>query len=109
MGSRSSKSPRTLPRFVDETLRSRRYGQAVAAAALALTVGIALALSRAYPEIGNRLSFGWDAARRAMLDVAAADALRQGNVLEFLGHVLGPATWPTLRLTVAAPLAALLG
>jgi hypothetical protein len=61
-------------------------------------------LSLALEQVPNRLAFNWDSARRAMLDVGAADALRAWNPFAFLGFVAGPETWPTLRLLLAAPL-----
>ncbi len=58
----------------------------------------------ALAQVPNRGAFNWDSARRAMLDVGAADALRAWNPWGFLGFVAGPETWPTLRLVLAAPL-----
>ena len=59
--------------------------------------------------VPNRHAFNWDSARRAMLDVGAADTLRAWNPLGFLGFVAGAETWPTFRLVLAAPLHVLAG
>jgi len=86
-----------------------------AAALLPLLAGALLAalagarLASALPEVPNRHALNWDAARRVMLDVEAADALSTGDLGGYLGYLLGPETWPTLRLSVAAPLHALAG
>jgi hypothetical protein len=71
--------------------------------ALAVAVGIAVRLASVLPEVPNRHAFTYDAARRAMVDVDAADALRTGKPGDFLFYVGGPEAWPTLRLIVAAP------
>lgn len=78
-------------------------------AGLAVAVGIALRLASVLPEVPNWHAFTYDAARRAMVDVDAADALRQGRPADFLFYVGGPEGWPTLRLVVAAPAHALSG
>ena len=57
----------------------------------------------------NRHAFTYDASRRAMVDVDAADALRRGSVGRVLWDVAGPEQWPTLRLLVAAPAHVLAG
>jgi hypothetical protein len=61
------------------------------------------------PEVPNTNTVTYDAARRALLNVEAADALRSGNLFRFVGYVAGPETWPTLRLTIAAPVHVVLG
>ena len=66
-------------------------------------------LSSALASAPNRHAFNWDSARRAMLNVGAADALRTHDVGRLLLAIAGPETWPTLRLTLAAPLHALAG
>jgi hypothetical protein len=69
-----------------------------AMAAAPLIAGIALAalalaqLSRALPQVANRHAFAWDSARRATLDVQAADALRRLDLASFLWYVAGPET-----------------
>jgi len=80
---------------------------AVAGVSLAAFAGIRLAL--VLPRVANRYAFGWDSARRAMLDLDAAQALRQLDLRSFFWYVGGPETWPTLRLVFAAPLHALAG
>jgi hypothetical protein len=69
-----------------------------------LALAVWQALSSAATAVPNRFAFNWDSARRAMLDVGAADALRKHDAWRFLVDVVGPETWPTLRLAVAAPL-----
>jgi len=73
-----------------------------AAASLAVSAAVALALSTTWPAVENRLAFGWDAALRATADLDAAS-----GPLRFLVRLLGPEVWPTLRLAVLAPLLAL--
>ncbi len=68
-----------------------------------------LRLTSALQQVPNRHALNWDSARRAMLDVGAADALRTHHPWDFFVAVAGPETWPTLRLAVAAPLHALAG
>ncbi len=76
-------------------------------AVAAILVGVRLA--SAYGAVPNRFSFGWDAARRAMLNLEAATALRRGALMDLFWHLAGPETWPTLRMVFAAPLLALTG
>jgi hypothetical protein len=76
---------------------------------LAASAALAAALWSALEQVPNAHALGWDMARRATLDVRAADALRSGHLLRFLWHVAGPETWPTLRLCLAAPVHAYLG
>ena len=80
-----------------------------AACGAALAAAEALGLARALSGVANREALAWDAARRALLDLEAADALRRLDVAAFLWRVVGPETWPTLRLLLAAPLHALAG
>ncbi len=80
---------------------------AVAGLSLAALAGVRLAL--VLPRVANRYAFGWDSARRAMLDLDAAEALRQLDLRSFFWYVGGPETWPTLRLVLAAPLQVLAG
>jgi hypothetical protein len=89
----------------DEYTR-KRFGFHVAPVALAALLSLAAFfwLSLALAQVPNRQAFNWDSARRAMLDVGAADALRAWNAWGFLGFVAGPETWPTFRLLLAAPL-----
>lgn len=85
----------------------RNLAPVLAGAVLALAAWHCL--SSALPSVPNRHAFNWDSARRAMLNVGAADALRAHDFGRFLVAVGGPETWPTLRLTLAAPLHALAG
>ena len=70
---------------------------------------VTLRLAAALPEVPNRHAFTYDASRRAMVDVDAADALRRGDLGRVLWDVAGPEQWPTLRLLVAAPAHVLAG
>jgi hypothetical protein len=79
------------------------------AAGAGLALAAALRLVAALQQVPNRHAFVWDAARRAVLDVQAADALRRLDPFSFAWWVAGPETWPTLRLTFAAALHALAG
>lgn len=76
-----------------------------AAAAVLVTLRLAAVL----PEVENRHAFTYDASRRAMVNVDAADALRRGDLGRLLWDVAGPEQWPTLRLLVAAPAHVLAG
>jgi hypothetical protein len=78
-------------------------------ASLAVAALAAWRLWEAYPRIENRLSFGWDAARRAVLNLEAAEALRGLHPLDLLRLLAGPETWPTLRMLFAAPALAFTG
>ena len=78
-------------------------------AGLILAALVTRSLWAALPRVQNRGAFGWDSARRALLDLDAADALRQLDPLSFLWLLVGPETWPTLRLAIAAPLHAAFG
>ena len=64
---------------------------------------VTLRLAAVLPEVPNRHAFTYDASRRAMVNVDAADALRRGDLGRALWDVAGPEQWPTLRLLVAAP------
>jgi hypothetical protein len=88
-------------------MRGAALAPVLAGALLAVLVGVRLA--SALPEVPNRHALNWDAARRVMLDVEAADTLRTGDLGGYLGYLAGPETWPTLRLAIAAPLHALAG
>lgn len=70
---------------------------------------VAWRLAAALPEVPNRHALTYDAARRALLDVDAADALTRLDPARVLWDVAGPEQWPTLRLLVAAPAHALAG
>jgi len=76
---------------------------------LGVATAVALRLVAVLPEVPNRHALAKDAARQAMLEVEAADALLGGDVLEVPGLVAGPETGSTLRLLVAAPAHALAG
>jgi hypothetical protein len=97
-----------------ERLRSTPAGRRLARRA-ALLAGAALGalaavrLAAVLPVVASRHAFCWDPARRALLDLDAADALRRLDVAAYLWHVVEPETWPTLRLALAAPLHALAG
>jgi hypothetical protein len=80
----------------------------VAVGALTALV-VCLVLAAALPQVENRHALTYDASRRAMLDVDAADALRELDLGRLLWDVAGPEQWPTLRLLVAAPAHALAG
>jgi len=76
-------------------------------AILALVVVVRLAA--VLPAVPNRHALTYDAARRAMVDMDAADALRRFDLARLAWDVAGPEQWPTLRLLVAAPVHALAG
>jgi hypothetical protein len=76
---------------------------------LGVATAVALRLVAVLPEVPNRHALASDAARRAMVEVEAADALLAGDVLELPGFVAGPETGSTLLLIVAAPAHALAG
>ena len=76
---------------------------------LGVATAVALRLVAVLPEVPNRHALANDAARQAMLDVEAADALRGGDVLELPGFVAGQETGSTLLLLVAAPAHVLAG
>ena len=76
---------------------------------LGLATAVALRLVAVLPEVPNRHALASDAARRAMVEVEAADALLGGDVLELPAFVAGPETGSTLLLLVAAPAHALAG
>ena len=78
-------------------------------AATALAVAAVLRLLAVLPDVANRYAFGWDSARRAVLNARAGDALRRGHLLDFLWYVGGPETWPTLRLVPASIVHAIAG
>ena len=80
----------------------------VALGALAAVL-VCLVIAAALPEVENRHALTYDASRRAMIDVDAADALRELDLGRLLWDVAGPEQWPTLRLLVAAPVHALVG
>ncbi|HET9156125.1 MAG TPA: hypothetical protein VFN91_05620 [Myxococcaceae bacterium] len=61
------------------------------------------------PQVTNRHALSYDAARRAMVDMDAADAIRRADVARFGWDVAGPEQWPTLRLLLAAPAHVLAG
>jgi len=76
---------------------------------LGVATAVAFRLVAVLPEVPNRHALASDAARRAMLDVEAADALLGGDVLELAALVAGPETGSTLLLVAAAPAHALTG
>ncbi len=76
---------------------------------LGVATAVALRLVAVLPEVPNRHALASDAARRAMLEVEAADALLGGEVLELPALVAGPETGSSLLLLVAAPAHALAG
>jgi hypothetical protein len=102
MGDEATKGPRALA-----IRRARGLLPWLAGGVLALLSWAVL--SSALRTVQNRHAFIWDSARRAVLNVTAADQLRSGDVLGFLGSVAGPETWPTLRLVLAAAAHAVAG
>jgi hypothetical protein len=76
---------------------------------LAVATAVALRLAAVLPEVPNRHALAADAARHAMLDVEAADALLGGDLLGLAGLVAGPETQSTLLLLVSAPAQAVAG
>jgi hypothetical protein len=80
----------------------------VAVGALAAIL-VCVGLTAALPSIENRHALSYDASRRALVDVDAADALLRTDLGRLLWDVAGPEQWPTLRLLVAAPAHALAG
>jgi hypothetical protein len=87
-----------------------RVGRAVSLGAAALVaLAVVLRLTSVLGEVPNKNSITYDAGRRAMLNVGAADALRSGDLLGVIAYVAGPEIWPTFRLVVAAPVHALAG
>lgn len=78
-----------------------RWALGLLGLAAALLVGGRLA--SVLPHVPNRHALTYDAARRAMVNVDAADALRRGDLGRLVWDVAGPEQWPTLRLLVAAP------
>src|SRR5688572_6998227 len=85
------------------------WKSAVLMAGLVAAIAVAVQLGGAMAEVPNRHGLLWDQAKRAMLDVEAADALRTFSPLRYLFYLGGPETWPTLRLAVAAPVHAQAG
>lgn len=80
----------------------------IAVGALA-AIGVCIELAAALPQVENRHALTYDASRRALLDVDAADALRRLDLARLSWDVAGPEQWPTLRLLVAAPAHAIAG
>ena len=76
---------------------------------LGVATAVVLRLVAVLPEVPNRHALANEAARQAMLDVEAADALRGGDVLELPGFAAGQETGSTLLLLVAAPAHVLAG
>jgi hypothetical protein len=81
----------------------------VALAGVLLGLAVAFRLALVLPEVPNRHALTYDAARRAMVNVDAADALRRLDLARVLWDVAGPEQWPTLRLLFAAPAHAVAG
>src|SRR6516162_2276693 len=75
---------------------------------LAVATVVALRLAAVLPDVPNRHALTGEAARRAMLDVDAAEALLGGDLLELVGHLVG-SDRGTLLLLVAAPAHAVAG
>ena len=69
---------------------------------LAVATVVALRLAAVLPDVPNRHALTGETARRAMLDVDAAEVLLGGDLLELVGHLVGSDTG-TLLLLVAAP------
>ena len=89
--------------------RRRRFRRAPLWAGAVLGALAVARLASALPQVANRHALGWDSARRALLDLGAADALRRADLIGFVWRLVEPETWPTLRLALAAPLHALAG
>ena len=70
---------------------------------LAAALLVTWRLGAVLPGVPNRHAFTYDASRRAMVNVDAADALHRGDIGRVLWDVAGPEQWPTLRLLGAAP------
>ncbi|HYS81989.1 MAG TPA: hypothetical protein VEM76_14865 [Anaeromyxobacteraceae bacterium] len=95
----------------ESTSRSPAPGpwRAAWAAGIVLAALAVRSLWAALPRVPNRGAFAWDSARRALLDLDAADHLHPLDPPRFLWALVGPETWPTLRLAIAAPLHAVFG
>ena len=110
---RGGEWPRAGPGRVwtDRRLTALRRGHLVLLCLLGAATGVLVTvrLQAVLPEVPNRHAFTYDASRRAMVDVDAADALRRGDLGQVLWDVAGPEQWPTLRLLVAAPAHVLAG
>ena len=76
---------------------------------LALATAVALRLVTVLADVPNRHALTGEAARRAMLDVDAADALLGGDLPGLAGLLLGSETGSSLLLLLAAPVHALAG
>jgi hypothetical protein len=87
----------------------RRGWWATGAVGLVLAGVVGLRLGSVLPEVPNRHAPLYDAARRTMDDMDAADALRGPAPWTYAVHLLGRQTWPTLRMALAAPVHALAG
>jgi hypothetical protein len=81
----------------------------MAGVGLLLAGAVALRLVTALPDVPNRHALLHDAAHRAMDDLDAADALLRSDLAAFALQLVGPQTWPTLRLALAAPLHVIAG
>lgn len=89
--------------------RDRRGAWIAAVVGLALAAAVGLRLTQVLPLVANRAAPLYDAARRTMDDVDAADALRGSEPWTYAAHLLGRQTWPTFRMALAAPLHVLVG
>jgi len=107
IGESATPAPTALP---GATARARvRWMARAPIVGLAVATAVALRLASVLPVVPNRHALTDDAARRVIVDVDAADALRGGELFGFVSFVAGSETWPSLRLLVAAPGHALAG
>jgi hypothetical protein len=74
-----------------------------------VALGAVVRLAAVLPAVPNRHALTYDAARRAMVNMDAADALRRVDIARLAWDVAGPEQWPTARLLLAAPAHALAG
>ena len=63
-----------------------------------VALGAVVRLASVLPEVPNRHALTYDAARRAMVSMDAADAIRRVDVARLAWDVAGPEQWPTFRL-----------
>src|SRR5262249_36997452 len=93
-----------MTRTLGSAPSGHRPGMFLPVAVGALTaIVVCLKLAAALPDVENRHALTYDASRRALVDVDAADALWRVDLGRLLWDVAGPEQWPTLRLLVAAP------
>ena len=69
-----------------------------------LAGAVALRLATVLPDVPNRHALPDDAAHRAIDNLEAADALGRGHLGSYALRLVGRQTWPTVRMSLAAPL-----